>query len=128
MPGRDPVQVGKEIYESLGTPIIQSLERYGVTLDKLSKQIAEGMDATDTKSFQYKGSVIESPDKIAWETRRAFIDMALKLRSLYPSERHHVTVEAVPVPDLPLSDEEKVELEARKQIIKERALKEAMKK
>ena len=78
MPGRDPVQVGKEIYESLGTPIIQSLERYGVTLDKLSKQIAEGMDATDTKSFQYKGSVIESPDKIAWETRRAFIDMALK--------------------------------------------------
>ena len=128
MPGRDPVQVGKEIYESLGTPIIRSLDDNGITIDELTKGIAEGVQAVESKSFQYKGEVIESNPKTAWETRRAFIDMALKLRALHPSERHHVTVEAAPVPDLPLSDDERAELEARKQVIKERALKEAMKK
>jgi len=78
MPGRDPVQVGKEIYESLGTPIIRSLDDNGITIDELTKGIAEGVKAVESKSFQYKGEVIESNPKIAWETRRAFIDMALK--------------------------------------------------
>jgi hypothetical protein len=127
MPGRDPVEVGKEIYDSLGSPLVRCLDDVGVTDEELAKIISEGIKATDQKVFQYRGEIIESADKVAWESRRNFVDMALKLKGRYPSEKHHVTVEGG-LPVTQLSEEDRLEIEARKQVLKEKALRRDAKK
>jgi hypothetical protein len=122
----DPVEVGKRIYESLGNPIVECLEKKGITVDYLADKLKEELGATETKTFQYQGGVVDSDPKIAWDIRqRARMD-AHKILSHYPSEKHHITVEGLPV--VPLTEDEQLDLEARKQIIKERTMKAAIKK
>ncbi len=118
----DPVEAGKKIYESLGNPLIPCLEKKGITAEYLADKLKEELDAKETKVFQYKGDVIESKEKIAWEIRqRARMD-AHKLLSHYPSEKHHHTIEGG-LPIIPLTEEQQAKLEAIMQLKKEEAMK-----
>ena len=117
----------EELLASLDRPIIRVLDSQGITDELLAEKLKEELEATETRTFQYKGDVIESKGKIAWEIRQRARQDAHKLRGDYPSEKHHHTIEGG-LPIVPLTEDEKADLEARKQIIKERAMKEAMKK
>jgi hypothetical protein len=121
----DPKEIGKKILDGLSSPIISSLENRGITVDYLAGKLQEELEADETKSFQYKGAVIESKKKTAWEIRqRARID-AHKIRGDYPSEKHHHTFEGG-VPVVPLTEEEQKRFEEWKQFEKHETMKKAM--
>ena len=122
----DPVEVGKKIFNDIGTPLVSSLEKQGITADYLAVKLKQELEALDEKVFQYKGGIISKADLKAWEIRqRARMD-AHKLLGHYPSEKHHVTIEG----DLtlqPLTDEQKIEVEAIKEVRKRKAIEDSLK-
>ena len=123
----DLSKVGKKIYDSLGQPLVQCLDDKGITVEYLADKLQEELDATEVKTFQYKGEVIQSDPLVAWEIRqRARMD-AHKLRGDYPSEKHHVTFESG-VPIVPLNEDQQLELEAIKELKKREKMKEGLKK
>ena len=67
-----------------------SMERAGISAELLTKKLLEELDATETKSFQYQGEIIESDDKIAWDVRQRARQDAHKLRGDYPAEKHEM--------------------------------------
>jgi len=120
----DPVEIGKKIYDSLGNPLVECLEKKGITVEYLADKLKEELEATETKTFQYKGDVIDSDAKIAWEIRQRARESAHKLLG-HLVEKHHHTIEGLPI--IPLTEDEQLSLEARKLILKERTMKDAKK-
>jgi hypothetical protein len=113
----DPIKMREKLLQSLGGPMTRSLDDIGITDEYLARKLKEELDAKITKQFQYEGEVIEAPDVKAWEIRqRARID-AHKLRGDYPAERKHVQIEGG-LPQLELTEDEKIALEAMKEQIK----------
>jgi hypothetical protein len=119
----EPSELRKRILDGLNSPLVQVLDSKGITLDVLADKLKEELDATETKTFQHQGKVIESEPKVAWDVRQRARQDAHKLRSDYPVERKHVSFEGG-VPIVPLSEEEQVELEAMKEAIRARKAKE----
>ena len=115
-----------EMLEVNGKSFIDKMDRGGITDEKLIDTLAEEIQAKETKTFQYQGKIFDSDEKVAHEIRLKAVDMAFKLKGRYASEKHHITVEGLPV--VPLTEDEQLDLEARKQIIKERTMKLATKK
>ena len=124
---RDPVEVGKEIYNSLGNPLVPCLEKQGITAEYLTEKLKEELEALNEKVFQYKGGIISKADLKAWEIRQRARQDAHKLRGDYPSEKHHVTFESG-VPIVPLTEDQQLELEAIKELKKREKMKEGLKK
>jgi len=76
-------------------PVIQALERKGITLDKLADYLNEELKAKEIKVFNDKGTIIYSEGVPALDIQqRARID-AHKLRGDYPAEEHRITGEMV---------------------------------
>ena len=119
----DPEEVGKRIYDSLGSPLIKSLDDKGITLDYLIDKAKEELEATETKTFQYQGEIVESDPKIAWEVRQRARMHLHRLRG-DEIEKHSLTIDNLPV--RPLTDEQRLEVEAIKKVLKEEALKKAL--
>ena len=85
----------KELLELIGKPLIEDLEKGGITRDRLVKKLQEELEATEVKAFNHGGKVIYSKPLEAWEVRqRARID-AQKLLGLYPAEEHRITGEMI---------------------------------
>ena len=104
------------------------LDQKGITAEYLTNKLKEELEANEDKVFQYKGEVIKAKDLVAWEIRQRARQDAHKLRGDYPSEKHHVTVEDG-LPVIQLSEEDRMEIDAIKKVLKEKALREdAMKK
>lgn len=55
--------------------------------EKIAQRINEGLDAVETKFFQFKGDVVETRDVIAWGERRMYADLAAELKGLKPSQK-----------------------------------------
>lgn len=81
----------KDILESLTSPIIKSLDKQGINLDSLAKKLAEKLEAKETKIFAYQGKIGDEVDLEAHDIQLRAIDMALKLRGDYPTEKHEVS-------------------------------------
>lgn len=52
--------------------------------EKIAQRINEGLDAMETKFFQFKGEVTESRRVIAWGERRQYAELAARLKGLAP--------------------------------------------
>jgi|SRR6185312_15027665 len=52
------------------------LIRSKIPAEKIAQRIQEGMDAMETKFFQFKGDVVDQRDVIAWSERRAYAELA----------------------------------------------------
>jgi hypothetical protein len=52
--------------------------------EKIAQRINEGLDAMETKFFQFEGSVTDSRDVVAWGERRQYAELAAKLKGLAP--------------------------------------------
>ena len=116
-----------EMAEADGGNFPEKMDAGGITDEKLIEILKEKIEAKETKPFNDKGQIVYSKPLEAHDIQLKAVDMALKLKGRYPSEKHHHTVEAG-LPIVPLTPEEQLDLEARKAIIKERVLKDAMKK
>ena len=93
------------------------LEEGGITDELLREKLKEELNANVTKQFQYEGNVVEAPDVIAWDVRQRARQDAHKLRGDYPIEKKHISVDGG-LPVVPLSEEDQLELEAMKEILK----------
>ena len=96
-----------EMREADGGNFSEKMDARGITDEKLIEILKEEIEAKETKTFQYQGKVFDSDEKVAHEIRLRAVDMALKLKSKYPSEKHYVTVEELPA--RPLTDDERLE-------------------
>jgi len=121
------VEESRAVYEKVKADFRKTLDYLGVNDELLAKKLLEELNATEPKTFQYKGDVIESKEKIAWEIRQRARQDAHKLRGDYPSEKHHVTVEGG-LPVIQLSEEDRIEVDAIKKVLKEKALREDARK
>lgn len=110
-----------------GGKMVKALDSLGINDEYLADKLHDELDAKETKVFQYKGATIQKDDLVAWEIRQRARQDAHKLRGDYPSEKHHVTVEGG-LPVTQLSEEDRLEIEARKQVLKEKALRKDAKK
>jgi hypothetical protein len=125
---KTPEQMREGLLEPLNRPILKALDSEGVDDTFLVKKLKEELEANTPKFFQREGKVIQMKDCIAWEIRQRARQDAHKLRGDYPSEKHQVTVESS-LPVTQFSEEDRIEIDARKQILKEKALRrDAMKK
>lgn len=52
--------------------------------EKIAQRINEGLDAMETKFFQFEGMVSDSRDVIAWGERRQYAELAARLKGLTP--------------------------------------------
>jgi phage terminase small subunit len=52
--------------------------------EKIAQRVNEGLDAMETKFFQFQGEVQEARDVIAWSERRQYAELAAKLKGLAP--------------------------------------------
>jgi hypothetical protein len=52
--------------------------------EKIAQRINEGLDAMETKFFQFQGTVSDTRDVIAWSERRQYAELAARLKGLTP--------------------------------------------
>jgi hypothetical protein len=53
-------------------------------VEKIAQRINEGLDAMETKFFQFQGDVTERVNVIAWGERREYAALAARLKGLAP--------------------------------------------
>jgi hypothetical protein len=80
----------EEVRARNNSDVIEAMDKHGLTLDNLIKQLKRELKAKETKFFQKDGKVVEKHNVIAWDVRqRARID-AHKLRGDYPAEKREI--------------------------------------
>ena len=93
------MDLGQRMLESLNRPLVDAMDKAGLTLEKLIGRLKKELNAKETKFFSKDGMVIEERNVVAWDIRqKARID-AHKLRGDYaPVKVDHngtVTLETV---------------------------------
>jgi phage terminase small subunit len=83
-------QIGFQNVRKLERHISQWLDENELSETRLKQLLVEGLEAKETKFFSHEGLVTEAREVVAWGPRRAFLDMALKVKGLYAPERHAV--------------------------------------
>ena len=77
--------MSNDVLNSLNTQMIQAMDKAGITLGRLMRQLSDELQAKDTKFFADKGIIKDTAEVIAHDVRqRARID-AHKLRGDYPA-------------------------------------------
>ena len=77
--------MANDVLNSLNTQMIQAMDKAGITLGRLMRQLSDELQAKDTKFFADKGIIKDTAEVIAHDVRqRARID-AHKLRGDYPA-------------------------------------------
>ena len=80
----------EEVRARNNSDVIEAMDKHGLTLDNLIKQLKRELKAKETKFFQKDGKVVEKHNVIAWDIRqKARID-AHKLRGDYPAEKREI--------------------------------------
>jgi len=80
----------EELRARNNSDVIEAMDKHGLTLDNLIKQLKRELKAKETKFFQKDGKVVEKHNVIAWDVRqRARID-AHKLRGDDPAEKREI--------------------------------------
>lgn len=94
--GYSPKTAAHTGYENLQKPQIQAeirarMDEAGITEPELLKTLKEGLGATQVKVFNNLGNIIESDPYIDHVTRHKYLETALKLRDMFPSDKVDVT-------------------------------------
>ena len=66
------------------------LNRQNLNLRLTVLRLKQGLNAKIVRVFHEKGDIFYSKRLVDYETRRKYLDMLLKLRDLYPSEKHEL--------------------------------------
>jgi hypothetical protein len=114
-----PEQMRGKLLESLGRPILIAMEKEEITDELLAKKLKEELNANVTKQFQYEGNVVEADPLIAWDVRQRARQDAHKLRGDYPVEKKQISIDGG-LPVVPLSEEDQLELEAMKELMRQK--------
>lgn len=63
-----------------------AMRTVGITEELIAQKIREGMDATETKIASFEGAITDKLELPDMGERRAYLDMALRLRGDYPKD------------------------------------------
>lgn len=65
----------------------EAMQRLLAPAEKIAQRINEGLDAMETKFFQFQGEITETRNVIAWGERRMYADLAAELKGMKPSQK-----------------------------------------
>ena len=65
----------------------EAMQRLLAPPEKIAQRINEGLDAMETKFFQFRGAVQETREVVAWSERRMYADLAAELKGMKPSQK-----------------------------------------
>ena len=65
----------------------EAMARLLASPEKIAQRINEGLDAMETKFFQFEGKVSDSRNVIAWGERRMYADLASELKGMKPNQK-----------------------------------------
>lgn len=74
-----------DLLDTLG--MREAMARLLAPPEKIAQRINEGLDAMETKFFQFEGMVTDKRDVIAWSERRMYADLAAELKGMKPSQK-----------------------------------------
>jgi hypothetical protein len=81
----------EDIIELNGPNLDALMDNVGLTPAKLIKRLKQKLDATEVKAFSYQGYVSYSKRLKALSIQLQALDMALKLRKMYPAEKRELS-------------------------------------
>lgn len=82
--------IGYQNYKKLEYFINKWIDKNGFSETRIKSKLLEGADAFETKFFQKDGIVLETRNVIAWETRRKYLDMMIRIKDMYAAEKYDV--------------------------------------
>lgn len=89
-------EIGEQISdEILRSAALKAMKKAGVTLARVSKRIAESLDATEVKTHYDKdrGKWVYSTLMIDWAARAKAIDQAICILDLKPVEKRSIEID-----------------------------------
>ncbi|MGA1876377.1 MAG: terminase small subunit [bacterium] len=83
-------------YENLKKPVVRAaicvrMDQARITEPRLLKVLDEGLNAHVVKVFHHNGTVIESKEYPDYSIRHQYLETALKLRDMFPSQKVDIT-------------------------------------
>ena len=90
-PAEKEKSLREKILETLTAPLVQVLDKEGITPSYLAKKIKAELEATEDRVFCHRGEVITSEPRIAWDVRQRARQDAHRLLNHYPAEKHEVS-------------------------------------
>jgi len=91
--GYSPKRADQQAYKNLRKPEIRRalkdrLNEQGLTESFLLQKIGEGLEAYTVKTVSHEGKITDERAYPNFAVRWRYIDTALKLRGMYPAEKH----------------------------------------
>ena len=83
--------VGYQNFTKLHHLIDQWLDEHGLSEARLKSLLAEGLNCVETRFFTHQGKVTETREVVPLETRRRYLEMALKVKGLFAAEKHEIS-------------------------------------
>ncbi len=80
-------QIGFQNVRKLQPHIARWIDEHELSETRLKELLIQGLTAKETKFFQHEGEVVTEREVVAWGPRRAFLDMALRVRGMYAAEK-----------------------------------------
>lgn len=84
-------EAGAEAHRITLDEFRKELKAKGLTEKFLVRKLKQGLNAKITRVFNHGGLILYSDPLVDYETRRKYLDMALKLEDLYPTEKKEIT-------------------------------------
>ena len=81
--GIDPNHSGWQALRNIKRRAPEVMDELGLTMESLIRDLNDMRQATETKVFCNKGDVIYSDPLVAWEPRRAALDMGFRIHGAY---------------------------------------------
>ncbi len=107
------------IQQKIISDFAQKMEAGGITDEKLIEILKEKIQAKEEKPFNDKGQIIYSKKMEAHDIQLKAVDMVLKLKGRYPSEKHDHTITGV-VAGPELTEEDRLQVEAIKEVLRQK--------
>lgn len=91
--GYAPSTAKSDVYQmpAVRSAVAQLMDQQGLGDDTLLAKLKEKLQAMETKFFQHEGHVVETRQVVAHGIQLQALDMALKLKGLYPAAKVEVT-------------------------------------
>ena len=84
---------GSRNLKKMTLSINETLDRMGLTEVALVKRLQAGLEATAVVTAKWEGKITDEREYPDWAARLGYLDMAFRLRGMYPSDK---AAQAVP--------------------------------
>jgi hypothetical protein len=80
--------IGHQNFRKLQVYIEEWMDEEGLGESNLKTLLLSGLQAVETKFFAHEGRVVDIREVTAWETRRRYLEIAMKVKGMFAPEKH----------------------------------------